>query len=335
MRSDRAVRRSRALPDAPAANDGHTIKVVAERTGLEMGTLRAWERRYGFPRPARRAGSNRRLYSNADVARLLAIKRLLDRGYRVGDVVGKEVRELELLAGASESPPRDGGLETVPSGVPELLELVAGDRIGELEAELRHAAAALGPRRFVTDLVQPLAVSVGRAWAEARISIRQEHLATESLITQMRQMLAGYQDIRASPLVLLATLPGEFHTLSLDMVALYLVVAGAKPRLLGGPTPAQQIADSARSLRADAVGIGVSASAQGEQVKRELTALRSALDPNIRLWVGGAGASALGGGLEGATLVDSWDAIDRAVVECRATVTATRGAAAAHLRSRV
>lgn len=302
-------------------NEGHTIKVVAERTGLEMGTLRAWERRYGFPRPGRREGSNRRLYTDADIGRLLAMKRLLDRGYRVGDVVGKEVRELELLAGSGN---RSGSaaLEALPSAVPELLDLAANDRVSELESQLRHAAAVLGPRRFVTDVVHPLAVSVGRAWAEGRVSIRQEHLVTECLITQLRQMLAGYQDIHASPLVLLATLPGEFHTLALDMVALYLVVAGAKPRLLGGPTPPQQVAESARILRVDAVGIGVTASARSAQMKQDLQALRSALDANIRLWVGGAGSSMLEVGLPGVTLVDSWDAIDRAVVECRASRTA-------------
>jgi len=107
------------------------------------------------------------------------------------------------------------------------------------------------------------------------------------------------------------------------MVALYLVVAGAKPRLLGGPRPPDQVADSAQALRADVVGIGVTASGQGEQVKKDLRALRSALDTTIRLWVGGTGASALDGEIHGATLVDSWDAIDRAVVECRAAATPT------------
>lgn len=315
-----------APPEPFAARDGHTIKVVAERTGLEMGTLRAWERRYGFPRPGRREGSNRRLYSNADIARLLAIKRLLDRGYRVGDVVGKEVHELETLAAATGNRHDGPAFDTLTSAVPELMVLVAGDRISELENALRQGAAALGPRRFVTDIVHPLALSVGRDWAEGRISIQQEHLATECLVTQMRQMLAGYQDIHASPLVLLATLPGEFHTLALDMVALYLVVAGAKPRLLGGPTPPQQIADSARRLRVDAVGIGITAGGQSERVKKDLRALRSALDANVRLWVGGAGASALDGEVQGATLVESWGAIDRAVVECRAA-TATGGTA--------
>ena len=304
------------------ASTGHTIKVVAERTGLEMGTLRAWERRYGFPRPERREGSNRRLYSNADVARLVAIKRLLDRGYRVGDVVGKEVHELEMLADSSTNRTSSAGREAQPSAVPELMDLIVDDRVNELEAQLRLSSAALGPRRFVTGLAHPLAVSVGLAWAEGRISIQQEHLATECLITQLRQTLASYQDIQASPLVLLATLPGEYHTLPLDMVALYLVVAGAKPRLLGGPTPPQQVADSARSLRADAVGVGISASTQTKQVRKDLRALRSALHPRIRLWVGGEGATALVGGLEGATLVDSWDAIDRAVVECRAAANA-------------
>ena len=322
MRSDGATRRSRARPETFAANEGHTIKVVAERTGVEMGTLRAWERRYGFPQPGRREGSNRRLYSDADVARLVAIKRLLDRGYRVGDVVGKQVHELEMLAATPAHRPGSAVLETLPPAVPELMALVAGDRISELEAQLRHAAAALGPRRFVTDLVHPLAVGVGRAWADGRISIRQEHIATECLVTQLRQMLASYQDIHASPLVLLATLPGEFHTLALDIVALYLVVAGAKPRLLGGPTPPEQVAECARVLRADVVGIGVTTGGQSEPVKNDLRALRSALDGNIRLWVGGAGASALDADLQGATLVDSWDAIDRAVVECRSATTA-------------
>lgn len=319
MRLDRTSRTSRAAtkPLAALATEGHTIKVVAERTGIEMGTLRAWERRYGFPRPRRREGSNRRLYSNADVARLLAIKQLLDRGYRVGDVVGKEIQELDFLAGTPAPSPGRPALEPLPSALSELMEFVANDRISELEGQLRHAAAALGPRRFVTDLVHPLTVSVGRAWAEGRISIRQEHLTTECLTTQLRQLLASYQDIQAAPLVVLATLPGEHHTLALDMVAVYLVVAGAKPRLLGGPTPPEQVAEGARVLRADAVGIGITGCGDTERVKHDLRAVRSALDANVRLWVGGVGAAALDGGVEGATLVDSWDAIDRAVVECR------------------
>ena len=314
--SSRRATRSSEVPSE--LGEGHTIKVVAERTGLEMGTLRAWERRYGFPSPSRRTGSNRRLYSSADLARLLVIKRLLDRGYRVGDVVQKALGELEELA---ESPPNRPGAATFgssPTAADDLMALVVADRVNELEAQLRLSAAALGPRRFVTELVHPFAVSVGRAWAEGRVSVRQEHLATECLVTQIRQMLATYQDIHAAPLVLLATLPGEQHTLPLQMVALYLVVAGAKPRLLGGPTPPQQIAESASVLGADAVGIGITWTGHGAQIRRDLVSLRSALAPDIQLWLGGSSAAGLEVGLDATTLVDSWFAMDRAVGECRA-----------------
>jgi hypothetical protein len=45
--------------------DTLTIGELAERTGVAAGTLRMWERRYGFPRP-RRSSSGHRRYSSAD-----------------------------------------------------------------------------------------------------------------------------------------------------------------------------------------------------------------------------------------------------------------------------
>ena len=310
-------RAANAAPTRPADGGGHTIRVVAARTGLEMGTLRAWERRYGFPRPERRAGSNRRLYSNADVDRLVAIQRTLEHGYRVGDVIDKSIGELDELARGQDAAPRPVSLDFAPTPEAELIELLANDRVTELEAQLRRSAAALGPRRFVTELAHPLAVSVGQAWAEGRLSIRHEHLATECLVTQIRQLLATYQDIHASPLVLLATFPGELHTLPLELIALYLVVTGAKPRLLGGPTPAREIAESARTLRADAVGIAVTFSEDRKQTRAHVKTLRSALEPHVPLWIGGAGAVELDLGHENTRVLTSWDAIERAVVDWR------------------
>ena len=48
---------------------GFTIRQVAELTGVSEDSLRAWERRFGFPRPARQAGGHRR-YEPADVDRI-------------------------------------------------------------------------------------------------------------------------------------------------------------------------------------------------------------------------------------------------------------------------
>lgn len=314
-----SVKDPRGLNSAPTEREGSTIRIVSARTGLPMETLRVWERRYGFPRPERRPGSNRRLYSSADIERLIAIQRALACGYRVGDVIGKTIPELERLPDLSierpERPPTSSG---PPPASTNLIELLACDQVSALEAEIRRAAVSLGPRRFVVELAYPFAVSVGQAWAEGKLSVRHEHLATECLITQLRQMLASYQDIAARPLVLLATLPGEPHTLALQMVALYLVVLGAKPRLIGGPTPPDEIVESARVFDADVVGLTVTPTSDLRQARRDVKTVRRKLPDEVLIWLGGAAAASLALEDESTRIVTSWDAIERTVSEWRA-----------------
>ncbi len=48
---------------------GYNLKAVIHETGLNAETLRAWERRYGLPKPERTAGGHR-LYSQHDIQML-------------------------------------------------------------------------------------------------------------------------------------------------------------------------------------------------------------------------------------------------------------------------
>ncbi|SHF59796.1 MerR HTH family regulatory protein [Microbulbifer donghaiensis] len=61
------------------------IREVAERTGVNPVTLRAWERRYGLLVPAR-TGKGHRLYSELDVQRIEEILTWLARGVAIGQV---------------------------------------------------------------------------------------------------------------------------------------------------------------------------------------------------------------------------------------------------------
>src|SRR5688572_30486810 len=59
-----------------------TIKQAAARSGLTLPTVRAWERRYGVVRRAR-TGSGYRLYDDAAIGRLIAMRHLVERhGFR-------------------------------------------------------------------------------------------------------------------------------------------------------------------------------------------------------------------------------------------------------------
>jgi MerR family transcriptional regulator, light-induced transcriptional regulator len=66
---------------APVAEE-LSIKQVADRTGLAAGTIRAWEQRYGFPRPGRSASGYRR-YVPDDVGTLRRAQAYRHRGLSV------------------------------------------------------------------------------------------------------------------------------------------------------------------------------------------------------------------------------------------------------------
>ena len=307
--------------------EASSIKVVSELTALPMGTLRAWERRYGFPKPERREGSNRRVYSSAQIERLRAVARALTRGYRPGDVIHMPLNELSALLdgtldGTLEARSPRGG--SVLADVPTFIELLEQDNAKRIDDELRLAAAALGAKRFLVELAQPLAVAVGKAWELGRIEIRQEHLMTECLTTQLRALLATHQVANGEPTVVLTTLPGEPHTLGLQMVALYLALGAARPRLLGASTPPDQVIAAAHAFGAQVVGIALTPAADLASARRDLQRLARGLPSSTALWLGGAGASALGKGPERIEAIESWAALDAALARARGTDVSAR-----------
>jgi len=284
-----------------------------------MGTLRIWERRYGFPKPGRRADSNRRVYSADQIGQLQAIAVALSRGYRPSDVVHKPLAELKALLG--DPPPPQAPSPGAPSAVADvstLLRLLAAEDVKGIEDALRFAAAALGAKRFVTDLAQPLATAVGEAWAGGKLAIRHEHVMTECLTTQLRSLLALHQVADGSPTVVLTTLPGETHTLGLQMVALYLALSAAKPRLLGANTPPEQVLAAAKSFGASVIGVAVTPAADLRETRRAMSRLSRDLPASVSLWVGGGAGALLGKLPERAEALVTWPAIDAALQRVRA-----------------
>jgi DNA-binding transcriptional MerR regulator len=80
-----------------SSGPGLRIASVARETALPRGTLRVWERRYGFPTPGATPTANaERLYAPVQVRRLAQIKRLMDRGHRPDKLMNLD--ESALLA---------------------------------------------------------------------------------------------------------------------------------------------------------------------------------------------------------------------------------------------
>lgn len=89
-------RRNRTGAEAPAPDTDRSvsplqgerwlpIREVAEQTGVNPVTLRAWERRYGLIKP-QRTRKGHRLYSTFEIDRIRQIQQWLQRGVSVGQV---------------------------------------------------------------------------------------------------------------------------------------------------------------------------------------------------------------------------------------------------------
>jgi DNA-binding transcriptional MerR regulator/methylmalonyl-CoA mutase cobalamin-binding subunit len=306
-----AEREDAAAPEAPP---GYSIRVASRLTGVPSDTLRMWERRYGFPKPVRNS-AHVRVYTDADVERLVLISRALKAGFRSGEVIHRAAADLRalLLNSARAEAENDRRTPTVDS----LLGRLIDDDPEGLRDELRRSVALLGPKQFLTDVAAPLMVGVGEAWAAGRIAVRHEHLVSEVLSSKLHLLLSAYDDQASGPTVLLATLSDEQHGLGLQMVALYLALEGARPRLLGVNTPPDQIAAAAAALSARVVGLSISEAAEIPVTEAQLRRLLNALPSGAELWVGGKQARKLG--LRDARLhqVVTWLELERALTRLR------------------
>jgi MerR family transcriptional regulator, light-induced transcriptional regulator len=65
-----------------------SIGAVVKATGVGEATLRAWERRFGFPDPQREPSGHRR-YSEADIDRVRAVLRLRDDGLTLRQAIAQ------------------------------------------------------------------------------------------------------------------------------------------------------------------------------------------------------------------------------------------------------
>jgi len=270
-----------------------SIGALSRATGIAVETLRTWESRYGFPLPERKP-SGHRVYPVSAVPRLRRVAQALALGHRAGQVVGASDDALDRLLETSAAPPpvntpATPGLPPVEdlAGQLKLIRAFDGER---LSRSFLSDWARMGPVEFLETSIAPLVHAVGDAWSQGNIEIRHEHFFAERLGDLLRSLRMPRDERATGPLIAFATLPGEAHSLGLQMAALVLATAGCRVLFVGTEMPIPQIASLAKDLSARAVAISVSSSSKGSSTATALRRLRDALPRRTLLITGGEGA---------------------------------------------
>ena len=129
--------------------------VVARMVRIPVSTLRIWERRYQVVGPTLTA-SGHRLYSGADVERLMLIKQLVDLGHAIGSLARLPTAELlntadarAALAAQPLPAPRPSAV-LIGLGLPRRLGALSLRRVA-IWADLASAEAGLAARQAAAD----------------------------------------------------------------------------------------------------------------------------------------------------------------------------------------
>jgi MerR family transcriptional regulator, light-induced transcriptional regulator len=274
------------------------ISSVARETGIHKETLRKWEVRYGFPVPLR-GERGARSYPAEQIACLVEIKKRIDLGQRPAAIIPSIAAQQTACGRAQTGPAKPPGQATPTD---HAIKALQRHDLEEFRQLLERDLASRGVRGFITQTVAELCRAVGQAWADGSVRVFEEHLFAEQLHALLARRSECINLCGGTPRVLLTTLPGEQHTLGLDMVKACFSEAGAYCLNLGGQLPQSEIVAASAALDIDLVALSISAAYPQRQVHPALLQLRRQLPATVAIWAGGQGIEHLDHDPEGIRL---------------------------------
>ncbi|HSM56738.1 MAG TPA: MerR family transcriptional regulator [Candidatus Sulfomarinibacteraceae bacterium] len=234
-----------SLDETPTFN----LKAVVQETGLKPDTLRAWERRYSLPQPARSAGGHR-LYSQRDIDILKWLIARQDEGLSISRAVDLFNQLLEEGKDPFwEMAPEEEAVGLVPLEVGDTLSGLRESWIDacldfdEQQANyvLAQAFALYPPETVCIEVLQRGLSTIGTLWYEGQATVQQEHFASALATRRLETLLAASAPPTRSGRILIGCPPQEEHTFSPLLLTLLLRRRGWHTIYLGANVPLERM----------------------------------------------------------------------------------------------
>ena len=236
----------------------YTIKVVAERTGVTLHTLRAWERRYGVPKPRRASGNQYRLYGDQDIADVLWMKRQIEQGIAPSQASA-------MLRARIQDPLLAQSVTTISTRGRPLDATRAALEAALLESDASHAQqlldtafALFASEQVALQVIGPAMQSIGERWMKSKKAVWQEHFASNLVRQRILSILQTQAPVQSgAPVLVAACAPEEQHELGLLVFALLARRQGWGVSYLGQRTPLADLAPAAHAVGAQLIALSV------------------------------------------------------------------------------
>lgn len=244
------------------------ISGLAKLVGMNVHTIRAWERRYNALQPERSA-SGQRTYSIEDVEKLKKLKHLNGMGMPIGRIANLTLNELSILeqdrslTPVSDMPPaierptntRTLSKDEIDSIVSTTIDSLYQYDVDTIHHTLNRYRIQMSSKDFILKVISPLFNLVNRMVLELKLNIAQEHLLFAIVRDQMSFLVTPISN-EDSPRIALASPEGDVHELNIALSHVLCVANDVKSYYLGSNLPLQSLIEVSNSLSFDYIVIG-------------------------------------------------------------------------------
>jgi MerR family transcriptional regulator, light-induced transcriptional regulator len=266
-----------------STNPMYNTKLVVGETGVPADTFRAWERRYGLPKPERAEGGQR-LYSERDIATIRWLRDRTNEGLTISQAVA-------LLESEADTPTVTDGPRSFDALRNDLVQALLRFDAPAADSILSEAFALYSLDAVCVNVMQPVLVEIGEMWHAGSASVAQEHFASQFIRRKLLALLNIYDVPEGRATVVAACAAGEQHDLGLLLLALFLVRRNYKVVFLGADVPLDALQQAVAQVHPDVVCISATSPTTGEHA--QMTAqMIMAHHPEIVVCIGGQGISA-------------------------------------------
>jgi DNA-binding transcriptional MerR regulator len=215
----------------------YLIEQVETLTGINAHTLRIWERRYNFLKPAR-TETNIRFYNDIELVKLLNVGVLVRNGQKISKIDRMselEINDLitDILSNVSNE--NEDEINILTKSMLEMNEV-------EFNKVFQRRAMRKGLQATITDLIYPFLNQIGMLWGTNKVIPAQEHFITNLI----RQKIIAAIDALPSPAtdapgICMFLLDGEDHEIGLLLAAYMASDLGWKVYYMGQNMPVTNI----------------------------------------------------------------------------------------------
>lgn len=222
-------------PDEPL----FPIRDVAQQTGVNPVTLRAWERRYGLIKPLRTAKGHR-LYSFEHIERIRKVLDWLERGVAVSQV--KQLLEEQTGQPLAEDSPWRTQQAQWFTWIEQLAER-------QLDEGFKQAMALYPPETLCQHLLLPLLEKLQQHWRVTEGARVEQVFFMTWLRTQLASRIAHNNRLHHSAPLLLVSLSEHIMEPELWLCGWLASYAECPVRVLEWPIPAPDLALAVKRLQ--------------------------------------------------------------------------------------